>query len=158
MNETVEVVNKEENENSSKSKEIFETNENKCEVVDEVSTSTMETTEIAIKVPDIVTVYATATFENSPSRLTQDEVESLGRFITNKEHLKRNIADVQVDHFSSQEVRAGYFKHTVQIKISVRTAGLWEGARSYIWKHLGDDSWERGNGTRITLGRIHQKY
>ena len=158
MNETVEVVNKEENENSSKSKEIFETNGKKCEVVDEVSTSTMETTEIAIKVPDIVSVYATATFENSPSHLTQDEVESLGRFITNKEHLKRNIADVQVDHFSSQEVRAGYFKHTVQIKISVRTAGLWEGAGSYIWKHLGDDSWERGNGTRITLGRIHQKY
>ena len=63
VNETMEVVNKEENENSSKSKEIFETNENKCEVVDEVSTSTMETTEIAIKVPDIVTVYAKLHFK-----------------------------------------------------------------------------------------------
>ena len=34
---------------------------------------------------------------------------------------------------------------------------LWEGARSYIWQHLGgDNTWTRGDGTKITLVKIHQ--
>ena len=57
------------------------------------------------------------------------EVESLGRFIMNKDHLQRNIADTKLDYLSTREFRTGFFKHTVEVKIAVRTAALWEGAR-----------------------------
>ena len=48
------------------------------------------------------------------------------------------------------------FEHIVAVKLIVNTAQLWESPRSYIWKHLGNNSvWTRGNGTEIRLSRIH---
>ena len=44
-------------------------------------------------IPPELTVHATAILEDSPnSYVTQDEIDSLVRFITSKEHLERNIA------------------------------------------------------------------
>ena len=109
------------------------------------------------QIPPIVIVYATAMIEDSPYvTLVAEELDSLSRFIASKEHLLRNIADVEFVHLSSRELRSKY-KHTVEVKIHVRTANLWEGARKYVWKHLGDDTWTRTNGTKMNLVRIHQK-
>ena len=49
------------------------------------------------------------------------------------------------------------FKHIVQFRIYLKTVNLWENARSYLWKHLGRDRWDRSNGTIISVHRIHQK-
>ena len=86
-----------------------------------------------------------------------EEYESLGRYITNKDHLARNSEKIAVDKFSTRKV-SGNFSHVAQIRIHVKTAQLWESPRSYLWKHLGGDNvWKRGNGTKIQLERIHQK-
>ena len=106
----------------------------------------------------IVTIHATAVLEDSPfSTLMQEEVDSLVRFVTNKEHLARNIENIVYDHLSSREFRSTRFKHTVALKLIVKTANLWEGPRNYLWKHIGQDTWTRGNGTLINIVRIHQK-
>ena len=105
-----------------------------------------------------IEIYAEAVYDNSPSpNLTQDELESLGRFITNLEHLQRNIRNIVVDRTSSCGRSDGKYNHTANIRIFVRSENLWQSARSYLWKYLGQDSWERGNGTVISLKRIHQK-
>ena len=108
--------------------------------------------------PEVIEVHAEAIFVSSPSpSLTQDELESLGRFTTNLEHLARNIKNIIVDRTSSYRRGDGKYDHTANIRIFVRSEHLWQSARSYLWKYLGQDSWERGNGTSISLKRIHQK-
>ena len=107
---------------------------------------------------DVVELYATAVFENSPyEMLNQEEFQSLGRFATSADHLARNILRVIIDRHDSRSAADGKFVHSAQVRIHVRTDRLWESPRSYVWKHLGQDTWDRGNGTRITLRRIHQK-
>ena len=108
--------------------------------------------------PELIEVHATAIFDQSPTQyLAQEEFESLGRFITNLEHLQRNIKNVVVDSYSTSTLGDGKFKHTACIRIYVKSERLWESGRSYVWKHLGQDIWERGNGTCISLRKIHQK-
>ena len=52
--------------------------------------------------PDVIEVYAEAVFEHSASQsLTQDELESLGRFTTSLEHLQRNVRHIVIDQHSS---------------------------------------------------------
>ena len=120
--------------------------------------STDNKTEVNV-VKEIVTIKATAIIEDSPNvTLASDEIESIYRFIASKDHLIKNIADAQVTHLSSREFRNQKYKHTVGVRIIVKTGNLWEGARSYIWRHLGgDNAWTRGDGTRITLVKIHQE-
>ena len=124
---------------------------------EEVVTTENLTENIAVK--EFVTIEATAIVEDSPNdTLANDELESIYRYIASKDHLIKNIADAKAQHLSSREFRNFKYKHTVGVKIIVRTANLWEGARSYIWRHLGgDNTWTRGNGTRITLVKIHQE-
>ena len=86
-----------------------------------------------------------------------DEVESLIRFLTNRDHLQRNIKNIEYSYLSSGELLNGKYKHTLGLKIEVKTENLWEGPRSYLWKHIGQDTWSRGNGTVINVVRIHQK-
>ena len=112
----------------------------------------METTEVVEKVNNVVVVDATATFENCPdSELCQEYVESLSRFIFSKEHLKRNICKVETSYISSRHFRNNTYTHTLSVKLSVLPGGLLEGPRSYLWRHLGDDTWTRGNQTTIRL-------
>ena len=90
--------------------------------------------------------------------LLNEELESVYRFIASKDHLVKNIADAQAKHLTTREFRQSKFKHTLEVKIIVRTANLWEGARNYIWRHLGSgNSWICGNGSKITLVQIHKK-
>ena len=108
--------------------------------------------------PPLITIHATAIIDESPNAaLTNDEIESVIRFLTNSDHLKRNIRNIEYDYLSSREFRNNKFKHTVGLKIEVKTENLWEGARSYLWKHVGQDVWSRGNGSAISVVKIHQK-
>ena len=107
---------------------------------------------------DVVVVHATATFEEGPkSQLYQEYVESLERFIFSKEHLKRNICKVETSYISSREFRNIIYTHSMSVRLSGLTGGLWEGTRSYVWRHLGNDVWTRGNNTKIRLVRIQVK-
>ena len=59
-------------------------------------------------------MYALAIFEHCPyENLTQDDMNSLGRFITTKDHLQRANA-------------VGNFDHAVQVKIAALRCNLWE--------------------------------
>ena len=102
-------------------------------------------------------VYATGVVENSPySKFEGEEWVSLLRFIGSKEHLKKNIAGVR-KCYSKSSANGSKFKHIIGLEIIVNTEALWETPRSYLFRHVGQDTWERGNGSSITLTRIHQK-
>ena len=114
--------------------------------------------ELNYKIKPIVTIHATAVIADSPNAaLTSDEIDSLMRFLTNRDHLQRNISNIAYEYLCSEPLRNCKFKHTVGLKIDVRTENLWEGPRSYLWKHVGQDLWSRGNGSVISVARIHQK-
>ena len=81
---------------------------------------------------------------------------SLAKILGNKDHLVNNIANFEYSYLSSKELRSK-FKHTVGLVIFVKTCNLWEGGRSYIWKHLGRDTWTLRNGSEVNIVRIHQK-
>ena len=107
---------------------------------------------------DIIVVHATAVFEASPSRpLLEEDYNSLQKFILHQDHLVKNICHLETSHLSSRELRSCAFKHMLEIKIHVKCASLWEPARTYIWKHLGQEDYKRSNGTLIKLVKIHVK-
>ena len=110
-------------------------------------------------VPEFTTVFAVATFENCPDgQLSQDYVDSLMRYLRSEPHLEQNVASAELHHLSTRSFRNSVFVHTIDVKIQVRTARLWEGPATYVRKFLGlSNLWERSNGTIIKLSRIHQK-
>ena len=99
------------------------------------------------QLPEIVVIHAKACFERCPNDiLFQDDLDSVTRFVTSKDHLKRNITSVEFDRVTFDGVdEGGTFEHSVQLRIAVLQRNLWQGARAYIWKHLGADIWERSN-------------
>ena len=101
-------------------------------------------------VEDNAVVHATAEFENSPfQQLVQEDLASLEKFLSSEDHLRNNIMKVEF------EVTA---KWKVNVRLHVKRTNLWEGPRSYIWKFLGGQNfWDRQNGTKIRLVRIHEK-
>ena len=108
-------------------------------------------------IPPVVIVHAIAVLDDSPNdTLTDEEFRSLTKILRNKDHLINNIANIEYSHLSTKELR-GKFKHTVGLVIFVKTCNLWEGARNYLWKHIGRDTWTLRNGTEINIVRIHQK-
>ena len=102
------------------------------------------------KVDIIEIVNAVGTFRNSPNTaLGEDDVISLRKFIYSEEDLARNIVDVEFRQIGAWEI---------EVKLLVTKKNLWEGTRSYIWKHLGGQNfWDRSNGTKIKLEKIHVK-
>ena len=109
-------------------------------------------------ISNIVKIHVTAVLENSPfSKFDKEEKESILRCIAVKEHLRRNIEDVTFCDSSSRMCSGNLYQHIVDVVFMVKTVALWESPRSYVWKHLGQGGWKRGNGTTIQLTRIHQK-
>ena len=101
-------------------------------------------------IENIAVVHAVATFENCPNDgLCQEDVPSLQKFVHSEEHLSRNISRIEIDQTDRWEVA---------VRLFVLTNNLWEAPRSYIWKHLGAQNfWDRSNGTKIRLVKIHQR-
>ena len=142
----------------SKADTVKRNDEDTYHAEDEIGASKDSGSSNACEPPKYIEVHAMAIFENSPSYyLTQDELESLGRFVTNLEHLQRNIHNIVLDSHTTSRGNDGRYTHSADIRIFVKSEHLWESARKYLWKHLGQDIWERGNGTVISLKRIHQK-
>ena len=119
-------------------------------VEDELCSNDIYDKEVGTEKEELVVVYATAQFENSPyTDLTQDDVLSLERFICSEDHLTRNIANIEIDLKVNLEA---------EVRLHVRRKNLWESPKSYIWKFLGGDNhWARQNGTKIRMRRIHVK-
>ena len=108
-------------------------------------------------VPTVVTINATAIIDNSPNEvLTNEDISSIVKILRNKEHLASNIVNIEYSYLSTREFRQK-FKHTVGLAIFVKTCNLWEGARSYIFRHIGRDTWTLRNGSEVNILRIHQK-
>ena len=145
-----------------KNKDISEEQMDKrTDILEEVSEIVTVTTttkpNIENTVPPIVTINATAVIDNSPnSTLTNEDVNSIFKILRNKEHLANNIVNFEYSYLSTREFRQK-FKHTVGLAIFVQTCNLWEGARSYIYRHTGRDSWALRNGSEINITRIHQR-
>ena len=123
------------------------------------------TNDVAVEKPvasqrqsEVVEIFGTAFIEKSPyNALSQDELDSIQRFIFSNDHMKKNIVNVEFNPISSRESSSGCFQHIVGLKIFVKTINLWESPRSYVFRHVGQDTWERGNGSSISIRRIHQK-
>ena len=101
-------------------------------------------------VKKVETVYAVAEFENLPNgTLMQDDLKSLEKYLFCEKHLEDNIENYEYQVKSNFEV---------SLKLNVKTDRLWETTRQYLWKHLGGNNyWDRQNGTRIRIKRIHLK-
>ena len=53
-----------------------------------------------------------------------------------------NIQKLEYGKYFTNKSRNQKFRHTIEIKLYVNTKKLWENARSYIWRHFGQDEWE----------------
>ena len=104
-------------------------------------------------------VYAMAEMSYSKtSTVTQDDVRSLLGILKGKDHLKRNFGQVsRYDYCKTVVDEHGIFTHCLPIVLDIDVSHLWENPRSYIYHHLGRDSWTLSNGTTIKLSRIHRK-
>ena len=112
----------------------------------------------AIENPEEVVVFATAVFENSPQKdVTQDDFKSLEKLMLSENHLKENISRIEAGQQTNRQFRNGCYKHTLDLRIFVKTRKLWENARSYIWRNLGQNEWAKRNGESVKLVRIHVK-
>ena len=108
--------------------------------------------------PSVAIIHATATIDSSPfQQFAQEEWESIFRFVRHKDHLQKNVINMKFVRLTSRLSDLTGFKHVVELQLFVKTDALWETPRSYLWKHVGQDSWSRSNGSVITLARIHQK-
>ena len=108
--------------------------------------------------PVVETVFATAVIDKAfENQVPNDKLYALQNIIRSKEHLARNILSVNVGSVQTFQLQCGKFKHLVYITIHVNKANLWEGSRSYIFHHLGRDTWTMRDGTEISLRRIHLK-
>jgi hypothetical protein len=103
-----------------------------------------------------VVVFTNAIFENSPHEvIVQDDLDSLEKILFGAKHLTENISKLDAGQKTSRKFRTGLNKHTLELKIVVKTEKLWESPRTYIWRNLGQDLWTKRNGTELKLTRIH---
>ena len=103
-------------------------------------------------------VHTTLVIENSISEsLTQIECNNLQGLVFRERHLQENILKLEFGHQGTQDLRNGRYNHTIGLRLYVSTQKLWEGPRSYVWKHLGQNEWSKGNGSTVVFNRIHVK-
>ena len=111
-----------------------------------------------LKQPDspIVTIAAVAKVYSNANQISTVEVSALSNILKSKDHLCRNITRVNLGTIQTYRDHRGKFEHSIFLELDVNTANLWESGRSYIYHHLGRDTWTLNAGTTISLVRIHQ--
>ena len=111
-----------------------------------------------LKEPDfpIVTIAAVAKVYSNTNQISTVEVSALSNILRSKDHLCRNITRVNFGNIQTYRDHRGKFEHSIYLELDVNTANLWESGRSYIYHHLGRDTWTLNAGTTISLVRIHQ--
>ena len=83
--------------------------ENSVDNAEEVTDATPEA--IAVKarmetVPPVVKIHATAVIDNSPNEaLTNDDVNSVAKILTNSDHLAKNIVNIEYSYLSTRQLR-----------------------------------------------------
>ena len=111
-----------------------------------------------IEYPSVVVVFATAVIKDSAEpNLSQSEIKNLEKLIFRENHLKVNIRKFETGQYFTTEIRKNHFKHSIELRLHVSTKNLWEGARSYVWRHFGQNEWSKGNGSTVVFNRIHVK-
>ena len=110
-------------------------------------------------VPEMVTVYAKANFSQcTREALSSNDLKALEGIYYRSDHLRRNFRSVECGSYRSHRSESeGLLDHVLDIKFTVDTSRLWENARSYTWKHLGQYEWKLNDGTIVTFNRIHVK-
>ena len=102
-------------------------------------------------------VYVTAEFLNHESQLSEVDVKSLKSVLKSRDHLCRNVTSITYGPVKTYRENSQSFKHYMPFLMEVDVSKLWENPRSYIYHHLGRDTWTFSNGTVLELRRIHQK-
>ena len=100
-------------------------------------------------------VHATGVIENCPSE--ECDYKEIYDIVTKEQHMRTNIATVNIDHQSTRKFRSNLFTHTISLVLVVKTGALWDSPRQYVWKTLGQNSWKTSNGTDIKFIKIHVK-
>ena len=104
-------------------------------------------------------VHATVNFDSCLSRSLQvKDYQFVESIVSRYDHLKQNIQKIEFGAcrtYVDKEKNA--FNHSLAIKLFVDSSQLWQGARSYVWKFLGQDEWKKNDGTVLTVNRIHVK-
>ena len=75
----------------------------------------------------------------------QDDSNSLEKIVYREKHLKENISLVQFEEYISREKGNGRFKLSIEMRLVLRTTKLWEGLRSYVYRHVGHTDWSTRN-------------
>ena len=111
-----------------------------------------------LKEPDfpIVTIAAVAKMYSSVNQISNVEVSTLTNILRSKDHLCRNITRVNLGNIQTYRDHRGIYEHSIYLELDVNTANLWESGRSYIYHHIGKDTWTLNAGTTISFVRIHQ--
>ena len=108
--------------------------------------------------PASVVVFATAVIENSQEKsLSVPEMKNLKNLIFREKHLQDNILKLEYGQNFAREIRKNNFKHTIELILYVSTRNLWDGARSYVWRHFGQNEWRKPNGSSVVFNKIHVK-
>ena len=97
--------------------------------------------------------------DNCPRKsLSSKDLRGVIGIIHRYEHLKLNVKNVDFgDYRTYRSSTNDRYDHSLWVILTVSTIKLWENARSYIWKHLGQNEWKIGDGTQLTMNRIHVK-
>ena len=113
-------------------------------------------TDVAKQLIEVI-VHSSVVIENSVKEtLQQADLTALQNLIFREEHLKKNISRVEFGQYFTREI-GRTFKHTLDMKLFVKARNLWEGPRSYIWKHFGRQEWSKPDGSKAVINRIHVK-
>ena len=63
-------------------------------------------------VPPVVKIHATAVIDNSPTEgLTNDDINSVSKILTNIDHLAQNIVNIEYTYVSTRDFRE-IFNHS----------------------------------------------
>ena len=55
--------------------------------------------------------------------------------------MRRNILKIEFGEYSTRRDDNG-FCHFLDVKLLIDTSRLWENARPYVWKFIGQDEWK----------------
>ena len=125
-------------------------------------TNDMKTTDNDANAEDVLrgpiyeSVYATAEIKCCKTSVTDVEINALNCILKSRDHLVRNIRGVESGACQSVRDKDNGYRHLLPLVFTVDTTHLWENSRSYVYHHLGRDTWTK-DGTEIRLIRIHRK-
>ena len=105
-----------------------------------------------------IIVYAQVNYNLCPeSSLMDDNIKAIDKIIFRNNHMKNYVKSIEHGKIFNRRNKSNSFDHMLEIKLTVYTTRLWESARSFIWKQIGQDQWTLSDGSLVTFNRIHVK-